>query len=355
MEGRSLIGPRQRTCRGLAEPRPRPRRAPRRPLAARSHAETIDDTDTEPATALSTRRSVLLGAGALPCGCCGAAAPARASSSSPRRRGFLTAQYDRYMSAALSQDAMAGYERSVAPMKRRLFGGLAGSPNEGLTIVELGVGAAPNARYYCDARRGKNDTIVGVDKNPEVLRRAGAELESRGVDGDRLRLVEADVSSTGLPSGYADAVVGTLLLCSVRDQSEALAEIRRILKPGGKYYFVEHVAAPKGTTLRVAQDILNPLQVRQTHTLSSCLSLCPPPSLCLSLSLSPLSVSLLTPGDSFDRIAAFVAAGGGGGLQPEPGHCGRHRRRLRGRGRHLVQVRRPARRDPLRQWVLSQE
>jgi len=168
--------------------------------------------------------------------------------------------YDRYLASALSQDAMASYEKSIEPMKRRLFGGLAGSPNEELTIVELGVGAAPNARYYCDARRGKGDCIVAVDKNPELLNSAASEFESRGVE--KLELLEADVADTGLPSAFADAVVGTLLLCSVRSQDQVLREIRRILKPGGKYYFVEHVAAPSGTPLRTAQDLLSPLQVR---------------------------------------------------------------------------------------------
>ena len=195
---------------------------------------------------------MLLGSGlAFTCPCCGS------GGRSERTGGSL---YDRYLASALSQDAMASYEKSIEPMKRRLFGGLAGSPNEELTIVELGVGAAPNARYYCDARRGKGDYIVAVDKNPELLTSAATEFNSRGVE--KLELLEADVADTGLPSAFADAVVGTLLLCSVRSQDQVLREIRRILKPGGKYYFVEHVAAPSGTPLRTAQDLLSPLQVR---------------------------------------------------------------------------------------------
>ena len=215
---------------------------------------------------------MLLGSGlAFTCPCCGS------GGRSERTGGSL---YDRYLASALSQDAMASYEKSIEPMKRRLFGGLAGSPNEELTIVELGVGAAPNARYYCDARRGKGDYIVAVDKNQELLNSAATEFNSRGVE--KLELLEADVADTGLPSAFADAVVGTLLLCSVRSQDQVLREIRRILKPGGKYYFVEHVAAPSGTPLRTAQDLLSPLQVRSNPSLP------PPPffSLLLTVSLS---------------------------------------------------------------------
>ncbi|XP_010257937.1 PREDICTED: methyltransferase-like protein 7A isoform X2 [Nelumbo nucifera] len=57
-----------------------------------------------------------------------------------------------------------------------------------------------------------------------------------------------------------DAVVGTLVLCSVKDVKLTLEEIKRVLKPGGLYVFMEHVAAQDGTLLRFAQGLLDPLQ-----------------------------------------------------------------------------------------------
>ena len=57
----------------------------------------------------------------------------------------------------------------------------------------------------------------------------------------------------------ADAVIATAVLCSVEDQLKALQEVRRILKPGGRFVFVEHVAADRGTTLRRIQDSIQPL------------------------------------------------------------------------------------------------
>ena len=55
-----------------------------------------------------------------------------------------------------------------------------------------------------------------------------------------------------------DSVVSTLVLCSVADESEVLAEVKRVLKPGGRFYFIEHVAAPKTTWLRRGQRMLRP-------------------------------------------------------------------------------------------------
>ncbi|MGF1495508.1 MAG: class I SAM-dependent methyltransferase, partial [Elainellaceae cyanobacterium] len=55
-----------------------------------------------------------------------------------------------------------------------------------------------------------------------------------------------------------DAVVSTLVLCSVDNLEGTLQEVRRVLKLGGKFYFVEHVAAPADTTLRRVQQWIRP-------------------------------------------------------------------------------------------------
>ena len=217
--------------------------------------------------AANSRRSMLLGTGMgfMQC-CCGnpaCAQLAREGENERRRGGLLSQQYDKFQAANLSE-GMREYEQSIALMKRRLFGGLAGSEKEGLTIVELGIGAAPNVQYYMSGRVGKGDVYIGVDFNPEMFayaRREIANLDLRGEKTPEVSLIVADVENTGLPDSCADAVIGTLLLCSVEDQSKALKEIRRILKPRGKYYFVEHVGAEPGSVLRVAQDVLNPLQM----------------------------------------------------------------------------------------------
>src|SRR5262249_8480330 len=56
-----------------------------------------------------------------------------------------------------------------------------------------------------------------------------------------------------------DYVISTLVLCSVVDPRRALSEVQRVLKPGGKLIFIEHVAAPAGTLLRRLQAAVKPL------------------------------------------------------------------------------------------------
>jgi len=63
----------------------------------------------------------------------------------------------------------------------------------------------------------------------------------------------------GLADGSADVVVTTAVLCSVHDQAKTLQEIRRVLKPGGRLVFLEHVGAGRATTLRKVQRIVRPL------------------------------------------------------------------------------------------------
>ncbi|CAN1152659.1 Putative methyltransferase-like protein 7A [Linum perenne] len=63
-----------------------------------------------------------------------------------------------------------------------------------------------------------------------------------------------------LDDASVDAVIGTLVLCSVEDVDLTLQEVKRVLKPGGVYIFVEHVAAKDGTAQRLLQNVFDPLQ-----------------------------------------------------------------------------------------------
>lgn len=115
-------------------------------------------------------------------------------------------------------------------------------------VVELGPGTGTNLKYF---RPGTH--LVAIEPNPHMhpaLARVAAE---RGISLDvRARGAEA----TGLPSASVDAVVCTLVLCTVPDPAAALAEVRRILRPGGRLLVLEHVAAPPGTFLAGLQRLL---------------------------------------------------------------------------------------------------
>ena len=104
------------------------------------------------------------------------------------------------------------------------------------TVVELGSGVGANLRYL-----PAGGTLVAIEPNPHMHRRLRAAAERRGV---HLELRDRVAEHTGLPDHSVDSVISSLVLCSVTDPAAVLAEIRRILRPGGTYRFVEHVAAP---------------------------------------------------------------------------------------------------------------
>lgn len=134
----------------------------------------------------------------------------------------------------------AHHSRLLADRKRALLGALRG------TVVEIGPGGGVNFEFFAPA----DVEWIGVEPNHFAHARLHAAAAAHGV---RARLLDGTAASIALPDGSADAVVSTLVLCSVPDQRAALAEVRRILRPGGRFVFVEHVAAPRGAPLRRVQ------------------------------------------------------------------------------------------------------
>jgi SAM-dependent methyltransferase len=126
--------------------------------------------------------------------------------------------------------------------KAQVFAGL---PS---TVVELGSGVGANLRYLPTGTR-----LTAIEPNPymharlrRAARRRGLELEIRSVVGERI----------DLPDAGTDAVISSLVLCTVSDPAAVLAEIRRILRPGGRFSFAEHVVARPRTPTRWAQRIV---------------------------------------------------------------------------------------------------
>jgi len=138
-----------------------------------------------------------------------------------------------------------GYERQVVDRKRALLGPLRGD------VVEIGPGAGPNLAHFAEGVRW-----VGFEPNPYMHAYLRREAENRGAAVD-VRYTAAE--QLDLPDASADAVVSTLVLCSVDDLAATLRQILRVLRPGGKFVFIEHVAAPRGTRLRRWQDRIEPI------------------------------------------------------------------------------------------------
>jgi ubiquinone/menaquinone biosynthesis C-methylase UbiE len=105
-------------------------------------------------------------------------------------------------------------------------------------VLELGVGMGLNLRFYDPA---KVSEVMGVDPAPEL--RAVAEAAERD---PALKVKVEDGTAEALPFEDAsfDTVVCTFTLCSVCTPPAALAEARRVLKPGGRFLFCEHGLAP---------------------------------------------------------------------------------------------------------------
>lgn len=116
------------------------------------------------------------------------------------------------------------------------------------TVVELGSGVGANLRYLPDDAR-----LIAIEPNPHMHGRLRRAARSHGVD---LEIRSVVAERIDLPDASADAVISSLVLCSVRDPEAVLAEVRRILRPGGRFSFAEHVAAAPGTPTRWTQRIL---------------------------------------------------------------------------------------------------
>lgn len=147
------------------------------------------------------------------------------------------------LNAWLLHRAEAFMHRAYGPRKRAVFRDL---PSR---VVEIGPGAGANLRYYRPGTR-----VTAVEPNPAMHAPLRAAAARRGV---ALEIRELRGEALDLPDESVEAVVGTLVLCSVSDPARVVAEIRRILTPGGRYIFLEHVAAPPLTTLGRWQRLLH--------------------------------------------------------------------------------------------------
>lgn len=116
-------------------------------------------------------------------------------------------------------------------------------------VLELGAGTGLNVAHYPQAVR----ELVLSEPEPGMA----ARLRRRADSSDSAtEVVEADAEDLPFEAGSFDTVVGTLVLCTVRDPAKALLEVRRVLREGGRLLFIEHVRAPQGTALARWQDRL---------------------------------------------------------------------------------------------------
>jgi SAM-dependent methyltransferase len=149
-----------------------------------------------------------------------------------RRPLFAKVLYPRFRRAA--------EEHGEHRYRQRLLAGLSGR------VLELGCGDGAHFRLYPDTVTD----LVGIEPEENLLRRAeAAAAEARCP----VRIVPGFAEALPAADGEFDAAVAALVLCSVDDQQTALAELMRVIRPGGELRFFEHVRA--GARLHAAAQV----------------------------------------------------------------------------------------------------
>jgi ubiquinone/menaquinone biosynthesis C-methylase UbiE len=146
------------------------------------------------------------------------------------------------------------YDRLMEPLERRVFG----AARERLVaraegrVLEIGAGTGANFAYYGP----QASRVVAVEPELGML----AQSRSRAARlGGRVHLLAAEGEALPFRDGAFDSVLGTLVLCTVDRPAVALAEVRRVLRPGGRLLLLEHVRS-NWAAVGAVQDVFTPVQ-----------------------------------------------------------------------------------------------
>ncbi|MCA8943649.1 MAG: class I SAM-dependent methyltransferase [Planctomycetes bacterium] len=152
------------------------------------------------------------------------------------RRRMMARMYDR---------TMRRYEARIGDRKRALFAALSG------TVLEIGPGTGANFEFLPAAVT----RWIGVEPNPHMHASLRAAAERQGIAAE---FRSATTDAMAVDDASVDCVLSTLVLCSVPDPTAVARDVERVLRPGGKFVFIEHVGAPRGSTLRFFQSLVRP-------------------------------------------------------------------------------------------------
>lgn len=122
-------------------------------------------------------------------------------------------------------------------------------------VLEIGIGTGHNIPFY---DRDRVTEVIALDPAEHMHGKARRRAIEAGVE---VRVLGLSAETIPLDDGEVDSIVMTFTLCTIPDPAAALAEMRRVLKPGGELLFVEHGRAPT-EGVRRWQRRLNPIQNR---------------------------------------------------------------------------------------------
>ena len=153
--------------------------------------------------------------------------------------------HKRFFAAVYDGQMRKSEKAGLAEIRTAVVGKAAG------TVLEIGAGTGANLAHY-----GPTVTSLTVTE-PDVymLKRLERRVTGEAPSASALRAPAEDLP---FEDGTFDAVVSTLVLCGVDDQPRAVRELRRVLRPGGRLIFIEHVRSDDPRVAKM-QDRMNPV------------------------------------------------------------------------------------------------
>jgi ubiquinone/menaquinone biosynthesis C-methylase UbiE len=149
----------------------------------------------------------------------------------------------------------ADYDRGMAFNEKLLFGdGRAWACSQARgQVLEIAFGTGRNLPFY-----PASVEITGIEISPAMLEIARRRAQSLG---RQIELIVGDAQALPFPDQRFDTVVCTLSLCSIPDEQQAVAQVWRVLRPGGCFVALEHVRSPN-PIIRGIERLLDPYTVR---------------------------------------------------------------------------------------------
>jgi len=147
------------------------------------------------------------------------------------------------------------YDREIRRSERLLFPGGRSwvcSRTRG-EVLEVAIGTGLNLPYY-----PQGITLTGIDLSPAMLAIARDRAEALGLEAD---LREASAEALPFPDASFDTVVCTVSLCNIPGDRAAIAEMYRVLRPGGQLILLDHVASDRRWVLAI-ERLLEPVTIR---------------------------------------------------------------------------------------------
>jgi ubiquinone/menaquinone biosynthesis C-methylase UbiE len=147
--------------------------------------------------------------------------------------------FPRLMDAAMSSETLAQHRQTLL------------SDVTGETL-EIGFGTGLNLPHYPNSLTH----LTAIDPNPGMKTLAEKRIQQSNITVDRQTL---NGETLPMPDNHFDSVVSTWTLCSIKNLDQALQEIHRVLKPGGRFFFIEHGLSNQ-PTIQTWQHRLTPIQ-----------------------------------------------------------------------------------------------